>query len=140
MFQGRMITVDGCARRMQPNWNCYVINTDTDRATVLKQERWMYQPDQQVEAEPSNVMNSVMIPVEPGKVYNIKLSNTNNQVYVVGLDSSKAVKDTKNWQNSGYNYTASENIYWLAMTIAVGEAHTAQLTVGDCGIVVKQVR
>ena len=100
----------------------------------------MYQPDQEVGTEPSAVMNSAMIPVQPGKVYNIKLSNTNNQVYVVGLDSSKAVKETKNWQNSGYNYTAGENIYWLAMTIAVGSEHIDPLTVGDCGIVIKEVR
>lgn len=35
MFQGRMITVDGCAKRMQANWNQYVINKDNDKAAKL---------------------------------------------------------------------------------------------------------
>ena len=80
MFQGRMITVEGCAKRMQANWDLYCINTDDDRGYTFSNSSQGGAPNPKRLYAEFNVI--------AGQLYRIQVMNNNYDVCVFNPGTS----------------------------------------------------
>ena len=140
MFQGRIISVDGCAKRMQPNWNAFIIDKDNDRGySLLQADLGGVQVGStcfiSYDSAQANLRNVQIIPVEPGTTYNFSLTKPGYSLFVVQLDENNTVLVNGGWVNTG-TYEVGASTKKIGFGIAVGSAHTAPITVGDCGIII----
>lgn len=137
MFRGRMISVDGCARRMQPNWNCYVINKDNDRGVKLLQIQINHSEGSVPTINPSNTRNACYIKIEPSTTYRISCTKPGYQVFVGEEDSGYICLVKNAWQNDYQVITTTADTAYLSICLAWGDKEQA-ITVGDCGVVISK--
>lgn len=138
MFQGRMISIDGHLKRMQANWNEYVINKDNDRGYKLWQKQFGLSVGNVISVADSDIRNAVYFECEPNTNYIISCTKPGYECLAATLDSDKVNLGASNWSNS-VEINTEENAKYLAIVIAVGSAHSGNIFVGDCGIVITKV-
>lgn len=91
MFQGRMISVNGCGKRMQANWNEFAINKDNDHGYSLLQVQIQMPENEEIVIADSDIRNGVVFKCNPNTTYNIKCSKTGYECIASGVDNDNIV-------------------------------------------------
>ena len=137
-----MITVDGCAKRMQPNWNCYFVDKSTDRGNLLiNRSRAESSVGSSLSWSTNSRRFSLVYPVLAGHSYRVKATKTGYDAYVGGqYDEDLKVASTEipsTWGNV-VEFTAEIDGYvYLSLANA---NHDEDISLGECGLVFEEIR
>lgn len=136
-----MITVDGCAKRMQPNWNCYFIDKDKDRGSLLinRSRRWN-EVGSQLAWDDNPRRFSLVYPIKAGHSYRVRATKTGYDAYIGGeynqnLEVAGSV--ASQWANV-VEFTADIDGYAYLSLAAVN--HDEDIYLGECGLVFEEIR
>ena len=131
LFHGRMITVDGHMRRMEPDYNQYAIVVNSKQGYQLENKGLTaddYMSTRLTAKIPTTVGSSLTVkPIKSG--YEVNAYYMDGEYTVIGNDIG--------WTTS-LSATMPEGSIALGVIIAVGSAHTANLEPGDCGIIITE--
>jgi len=143
MFQGRMISIDGCMKRMQPNWNCYFIDKDNDRGSLLiNQGRTMSSVGEPLIWAENSKRLSLIYPVKAGHKYRWYATKPGYDTYFGSyynqdLKIVQPISGGQTWA-SKIEHTAEIDGY-VYISLAKTN-HDLDITVGECGIVFEEIR
>ena len=136
LFHGRMITVDGHMRRMDENYNKFVILNDSKVGYQLEQKRIQNSQGTKIVIEDSDIRNTKVIPCKPNTTYSFHLMKSGYELYVTDLTSELIVISNGAWGTT--SFTTSATAAYISINLAVGSEHTADITVGDCGVLITE--
>ena len=142
LFHGRMITVDGHMRRMDENYNKFVIFNNNGVAYSLLQADLINVGAGNTCAIDSNapskdLRNVQIVSVKPGATYKFTLTKQGYDLFLVQLNANNLVLESGGWHSTGTR-TLKPNTKKVGLGIGVGSAHTDPLTVGDVGIIITE--
>ena len=137
-----MISVNGCGKRMQANWNAFIINKDNDRGYSLLQADLANVSVGNIctinpEGAQANIRNVQIVPVESGATYKFTLTEEGFDLYAIQLDEDNVVLVQGGWVGAG-TYEVGADTKKIGFGLGVGSAHTAAIKVGDCGIIISK--
>lgn len=141
LFQGRMISVDGHLKRMQPNWNCYFIDKSTDRGSLLiNRSRIQSETGTPLEWSDNPRRFSLVYPVKAGHSYRVRATKTGYDAYVGG-EYDENLKVAGNLESQWANvieFTADITGYVYLSCADVN--HDEDIYLGECGLVFEEIR
>ena len=131
LFHGRMITVDGHMRRMEPDYNQYAIVINTKRAYQLE-NKGLTSDDYM------STRITAKIPTTVGSSFSVKPTETGYQVNAYYMDGEYTVIGSDIGWATSLSVTMPSGSIALGVILAVGSAHTADLKPGDCGLLITE--
>lgn len=140
MFQGRMISVDGCGKRMQANWNEFAINKDNDRGVRLLQKQATMPEGEQPVILDSDTRNIASFTVKPGATYKITTLKPGFDIFVGEISADNIVLVRNSWLPNQQTITINADTAFIIISMSITGNHEAPITVGDCGITIEEVR
>lgn len=141
MFQGRMISVNSCGKRMQANWNCYLISKDNDRGYTLANIRRTAQQEGSELSflnDPNRATLNFAYPVKANHTYLIKPTKPGYECFYGGIyvDNALAVVSST-WGSEIEVIPAINGGIYISLA---NVNHDLPLTIGECGITIEEVR
>ena len=138
LFHGRMITVDGHMRRMDENYNKYVILTDSGQGFALENKVRENNPvvGKKIEWSPNNTRLTIFVPIKANYTYVCKPTSDAYLIYIGLYDTNERFvrnQDT-GWQPS-INFTPEIDGYFY-FTIRNASNPDALMFPGEVGGIV----
>ena len=134
LFHGRMVSVDGHCRRMEANYDKYVIAVNSNIAySLLNQGRTQNQVGTHLEWVTNTKRLSTLIPIIPGHSYTLYFTKSGYELVLGFYDEDLILKSNTEWQNEAAFVPEDSYLFILVRKVTT----TADIAVGEVGLILE---